>query len=97
MNFNDFQNIAIKHGQGPMLVIAGPGSGKTTVLTNRIKYLIEEHGANPKEILVITFTKASAKEMQTRFERLMGRKSEVTFGTFHAVFFYSRERWCRDG
>ena len=88
MNFNDFQNIAIKHGQGPMLVIAGPGSGKTTVLTNRIKYLIENHGANPKEILVITFTKAAAKEMQTRFERLMGRKSEVTFGTFHAVFFY---------
>lgn len=88
MNFNDFQNIAIKHGQGPMLVIAGPGSGKTTVLTNRIKYLIENYGANPKEILVITFTKAAAKEMQTRFERLMGRKSEVTFGTFHAVFFY---------
>ena len=88
MIFNEFQKSAIRHGDGPMLVIAGPGSGKTTVLTNRIKYLINEYNVNPKEILVITFTKAAAKEMQTRFEKNMGAKSEVTFGTFHAVFFY---------
>lgn len=88
MNFNDSQKSAIQHGHGPMLVIAGPGSGKTTVLTARIKYLIENYKVNPAEILVITFTKAAAIEMQKRFEKLIGGKSSVTFGTFHAVFFY---------
>ncbi len=88
MNFNDSQKSAIQHGHGPMLVIAGPGSGKTTVLTARIKYLIENYKANPAEILVITFTKAAAMEMQKRFEKLIGGRSGVTFGTFHAVFFY---------
>lgn len=88
MNFNEFQQKAIQHGDGPMLVIAGPGSGKTTVLTNRIKYMIENYGINPKEILVITFTKAAAMEMQKRFDNMMQKKTGVTFGTFHAVFFY---------
>lgn len=88
MNFNDSQISAIRHGQGPMLVIAGPGSGKTTVLTMRIQNLIEEHKVNPNEILVITFTKAAALEMQKRFEKNMGGRRGVTFGTFHAVFFY---------
>ncbi|MGN0374742.1 MAG: ATP-dependent helicase, partial [Butyrivibrio sp.] len=88
MNFNDSQMSAIRHGDGPMLVIAGPGSGKTTVLTMRIKYLIEEYKVNPEEILVITFTKAAAEEMRSRFEKLSGGKRGVTFGTFHAVFFY---------
>lgn len=88
MNFNKFQLKAIQHGNNPMLVIAGPGSGKTTVLTNRIKYLIEEHKVSPDKILVITFTKAAATEMQKRFERLTSSGKGVTFGTFHAVFFY---------
>ena len=88
MNFNDSQKSAIQHGNGPMLVIAGPGSGKTTVLTARIKYLIENYKVNPAEILVITFTKAAAMEMQKRFEKLIGGRCGVTFGTFHAVFFY---------
>ena len=88
MNFNEFQQKAIQHGDGPMLVIAGPGSGKTTVLTNRIKYMIEKYRINPKEILVITFTKAAALEMQKRFDNMMQGKTGVTFGTFHAVFFY---------
>ncbi len=70
-----------------MLVIAGPGSGKTTILTNRIKYLVEEHKVDPGKILVITFTKAAALEMQKRFERLAQGCKGVTFGTFHAVFF----------
>ena len=87
MKFSEIQLKAIRHGDHPMLVIAGPGSGKTTVLTNRVKYLIEEHGVNPSEILVITFTKAAAVEMQNRFIKLVGKRLPVTFGTFHAVYF----------
>lgn len=73
-----------------MMVLAGPGSGKTTVVTHRVQSLIEQHGVNPSSILVITFTRAAAREMKERFERLMeGRRlrGQVSFGTFHAVFF----------
>lgn len=88
MSFNTSQYEAIRHKDGPMLVLAGPGSGKTLVITERTKHLITEHGVNPANILVITFTKAAAAEMKERFLRLMGGKSvPVTFGTFHAVFF----------
>lgn len=87
MQFNNSQLKAVKHGSGPMLVIAGPGSGKTTVLTARIRNLIEEYSVNPANILVITFTKAAANEMKSRFNNMMGRSTNVTFGTFHAVFF----------
>ena len=68
------------------MVLAGPGSGKTFVITHRIKYLIEGSGINPAHILVVTFSRAAAKEMKDRFEKLQG-KSHVTFGTFHSVFF----------
>ena len=87
MQFNNSQLKAVKHKSGPMLVIAGPGSGKTTVLTARIRNLIEEYLVNPANILVITFTKAAANEMKSRFNNMMGRSTNVTFGTFHAVFF----------
>lgn len=87
MQFNNSQLKAVKHKSGPMLVIAGPGSGKTTVLTARIRNLIEEYSVNPANILVITFTKAAANEMKSRFNNMMGRSTNVTFGTFHAVFF----------
>lgn len=71
-----------------MMVLAGSGSGKTTVITQRINNLIEEHNVNPSNILVVTFTKAAANEMQGRFNRLSGDKNlPVSFGTFHAVFF----------
>lgn len=90
MQSNSMQNEAIKHMDGPMLVLAGPGSGKTTVITRRVENLIRQ-GVNPMNILVITFTKAAAQEMKERFYRLMdnGRPEyrNVTFGTFHAVFF----------
>lgn len=87
--FSEVQNNAINHYTGPCLVLAGPGSGKTTVITHRTKNLIEQYGINPSNILVITFTKAAAVEMQERFEKIMdGQKSHVTFGTFHAVFFH---------
>lgn len=87
-NANEAQLRAITHTEGPMLVLAGPGSGKTTVITQRIKYLIEEKNISPETILVITFTKAAAKEMQQRFIKLTDNKIyPVSFGTFHAIFF----------
>ena len=88
MEFSFAQETAIKHLSGPMLVLAGPGSGKTSVITHRIKYLTEEAKVDASEILVITFTKAAAKEMELRYAGLVGRSyTKVTFGTFHAVFF----------
>ena len=88
MEFSFAQETAIKHLSGPMLVLAGPGSGKTSVITHRIKYLTEEVKVDASEILVITFTKAAAKEMELRYAGLVGRSNtKVTFGTFHAVFF----------
>lgn len=87
-NLNDAQMQAVLHREGPMLVLAGPGSGKTTVITRRIENLIKNKSASPSEILVITFTKAAAGEMKERFLRLMPQEGRrVTFGTFHAVFF----------
>lgn len=85
---NQYQTMAVSHKDGPALVLAGPGSGKTLVITHRIKKLIEEYGAAPERILVITFTRAAAMEMKTRFEALMGgRHLPVSFGTFHSVYF----------
>ena len=88
MEFHKAQLEAIRHFNGPCITLAGPGSGKTTVLTYRILNLIEKCGVAPEHILVITFTKAAALEMKTRFLSLMGNGSyPVTFGTFHAVYF----------
>lgn len=82
------QKEAVTHVTGPMLVLAGPGSGKTFTITHRIRYLTEEGGIDPSGILVITFTKAAAMEMKERYEALCaGRPSYVSFGTFHAIFF----------
>ncbi len=87
-NVNEAQCRAITHGAGAMLVLAGPGSGKTFTVTQRIKYLIEHHHVKPEDILVITFTKAAATEMQERFAKLNeGRNYPVHFGTFHSIFF----------
>ena len=88
MNLNKSQHCAIHHKDGAMLVLAGPGSGKTAVITQRTKNLIEEYNIPPSDILVITFTKAASNEMKERFYLLMGdRNARVSFGTFHAVFF----------
>ena len=83
------QELAIRHKDGPMMVLAGPGSGKTFVITHRILHLVQFYGISPSAILVITFTKAAAGEMQNRFLTLMGNQyAPVNFGTFHAVFFH---------
>ena len=88
MVFSKEQKSAIHFKDGPALVLAGPGSGKTTVIVDRIISLIKEHSVSPSSILVITFTKAAAKSMRQRFLSLTGESYvSVTFGTFHAVFF----------
>ena len=88
MKFNESQHAAISHYTGPCLTLAGPGSGKTLVITRRTKNLIEKYQVDPADILVVTFTRAAAQEMKTRFQKLMGeRRAPVTFGTFHAIFF----------
>lgn len=88
MVFSKEQKSAIHFKDGPALVLAGPGSGKTTVIVNRIISLIKEHSVSPSSILVITFTRAAAKSMRQRFLSLTGESYvSVTFGTFHAVFF----------
>ena len=88
MKLNRGQDEAIKHGNGPCMVLAPPGSGKTLIVTERIRYLIEESGVRPDQILVITFTRYAAREMKERFERLTaGKNYPVTFGTFHSIFY----------
>lgn len=88
MKYNNTQLRAVNHKEGPMLVVAGPGSGKTAVITGRTLNLCEQMGVNPLNILVITFTKAAAIQMKERFAALSkGNYSQVSFGTFHSVFF----------
>ena len=91
---NPRQIEAITHESGPVMCLAGPGSGKTFVLTRHIRYLIQEKQIEPHHILVITFSKASAIEMQKRFIELMdGEYYPVRFGTFHSIFFHLLSRY----
>ena len=85
---NKEQQQAIQFGTGPLLVLAGPGSGKTYVITHRIIHLISECQISPNNILVITFTKAAALEMQNRATKAYKPCSYVQFGTFHSVFYH---------
>lgn len=88
MGFNEAQTKAICHKNGPAMVLAGPGSGKTLVITRRVEYLIKKYGVRPEQILVITFTKAAAKEMRERFARITkDDRFPVTFGTFHGIYY----------
>ena len=83
---NDVQRAAVTTSEGPVLVIAGPGSGKTRVLTFRIAHLIEQ-GVPPWEILALTFTNKSAREMKERIVKVVGEKgNRVWAGTFHSIF-----------
>lgn len=95
MQANKQQQRAIAHNTGPALILAGPGSGKTFTTVERVRYLIEVHHADPSHILVITFTKAAARQMRDRFfARMDNQFFPVTFGTFHAVFFHILKTSC---
>lgn len=85
MEFGQEQLQTIRHKRGPMLVLAGAGSGKTTIIVHRIRHLIMMCKVRPENILVLTFTKSAAMEMEDRFHQLTGMKG-VKFGTFHSVF-----------
>ena len=82
---NNMQKKAVKHTEGPLLIIAGAGSGKTRVLTHRIAYLIEECGVSPYNILAITFTNKAAAEMKERVEKIVDCGSQIWVSTFHST------------
>jgi DNA helicase-2/ATP-dependent DNA helicase PcrA len=86
---NKEQLEAVAHETGPCMVLAGPGTGKTTVVTSRVGSLIKKKIAASENILVVTFSRAAANEMRERYERLAGAQDlgKVSFGTFHSVFY----------
>ena len=86
-DLNEQQQRAVRHTDGPLLIVAGAGSGKTRVLTYRIAYLIQQQKADPSEILALTFTNKAAKEMKDRIGQLIGDEARrLWMGTFHSVF-----------
>ena len=83
---NREQRRAVTHGEGPLLVIAGPGTGKTEVVTRRVAWLIATHRAQPRQILALTFTEAAADEMQARVDLLVPYgQADSQIHTFHAL------------
>src|SRR4028119_637001 len=83
---NDPQREAVTHGDGPLLIFAGAGSGKTRTLTHRIAHLISQRNVPPARILAVTFTNKAAKEMRERLENLVGAgANRIWMGTFHAM------------
>ena len=84
---NKEQRWAVQHKDGPMLVLAGPGSGKTQVIIKRVINLIEHYNIKPEEILVLTFSKAAANQMQHRFE-VLSYFHNFTFLLYFILFFY---------
>ena len=85
---NASQREAVTFGEGPLLLLAGPGSGKTFTITQRILYLIRERRITPEKLLVITFTREAALSMRQRFAQISPQEAlTVNFGTFHSVFY----------
>ncbi|GKX66904.1 ATP-dependent helicase [Inconstantimicrobium mannanitabidum] len=93
MELDKYQKEAVNSNSANTLIIAPPGSGKTTVLLNRIKYLVEEKYVNPNNIIVLTFTKSAALNMKERYLRLANNNESPFFGTFHGLFFKILKRY----
>ena len=87
LNLNDKQKEAVLHLKGPLLIVAGAGSGKTKVLTSRIAHIIKSHKAFSNQILAVTFTNKAAKEMQLRVSKLLNKEATGLpwLGTFHSI------------
>src|SRR6266700_6010467 len=85
---NEQQKEAVLHKDGPIMIVAGAGSGKTKVLTTRVAHLMAAHGVDAFNILALTFTNKAAKEMKERIERILGTNEarNLYIGTFHSVF-----------
>lgn len=94
-NLDIYQRKAVYTEDNNVLIVAPPGSGKTTVTINRVAYLINDKGVNPDNIIVITFTKAAASNMKERYMKLINKKSPF-FGTFHALFYKILSRYSRN-
>jgi len=96
-DLNPPQEEAVVHGQGPLLILAGAGSGKTRVITRRIAYLIGRRNVQPWQILAVTFTNKAADEMRRRVEQLLGARGlTVALGTFHSICVKILRRWHRE-
>jgi len=84
-HLNEGQRAAVTHGEGPLLILAGPGSGKTRVVTRRIAWLLTQRGVSPAEVLAITFTNKAAREMRERVEVLLPGLKGAWISTFHSL------------
>ena len=97
LNLNEKQQEAVLHLDGPLLIVAGAGSGKTKVLTSRIAHIIRSHKAFSSQILAVTFTNKAAKEMQLRVSKILRKEATGLpwLGTFHSISAKNFEKTCR--